>query len=91
MPLRTEVGKPHGIPADVASEVYFHLLEQPHEKQRKSYKNENRHLLPNPLIVAPKPEHMHTIEGGICTVKLVYENSEELPERNFVYLVVLTN
>lgn len=51
----------------------FHLLEQPNETQRKSYKNENRCILPNPLIICQR--HPSTdqpmIVGGNVTVKLV--------------------
>jgi hypothetical protein len=40
---------------------YFYLTEQPDEKQRKAYKNENRYILPNPLTVALlKSQGIHT-------------------------------
>jgi hypothetical protein len=42
MALKTEKEEP---------QQYFELLYQPNEKQRKSYKNENRYILPNPLTI----------------------------------------
>lgn len=51
----------------------FVLLEQPNVRQRKSYKNENRYLLPNPLVVALRDdltEKNFRISDGIATVRL---------------------
>jgi hypothetical protein len=62
---------------------YFELLYQPNEKQRKSYKNENRYILPNPLtIVLSKPmkEKKVRIDKGTVTVSLLYDTGEELEE-----------
>lgn len=61
----------------------FDVIHQPNEKQRKSYKKENRCLLPNPITIALKDKYtnmtgQHKIEGGRVTVRLVYENKEEL-------------
>lgn len=62
---------------------YFELLYQPNEKQRKSYKNENRYILPNPLTVVLN-KHMKEkkvkIDKGSVTVSLLYDTGEELEE-----------
>jgi len=61
----------------------FMLLEQPNEVQRKSYKNENRCLLPNPLTICQKeflPEDKRgqvPVDGSV-TVSLVDQDGEEL-------------
>jgi hypothetical protein len=52
----------------------FRILTQPHEKQRKSYKSENRYILPNPLTVCTlrnEPELQGTV-----VVRLVYDTLE---------------
>lgn len=62
---------------------YFELLYQPNEKQRKSYKNENRYILPNPLtIVLSKlmKEKKVKIDKGTVNVSLLYDTGEELEE-----------
>lgn len=51
----------HMFPAKVEGENHFHLLEEPGARQRKSYKNENRYIVPNPLTVCLKPESMKKI------------------------------
>jgi len=75
------------VPARVKSETtedhYFELLYQPNEKQRKSYKNENRYILPNPLTIVlskEKKEKRVKIEKGTANVKLLYDTGEELEE-----------
>jgi len=63
----------------------FILVEQPNDIQRKSYKKENRCLLPNPLIVCMRelkeeerldPPH---IMDGVVSLKLVNNDGSELP------------
>lgn len=62
---------------------YFELLYQPNEKQRKSYKNENRYILPNPLTIVLS-KHMKEkkvkIDKGTVIVNLLYDTGEELEE-----------
>jgi hypothetical protein len=60
------------------------LLEQPNEVQRKSYKNENRCLLPNPLTVCqkeflPEDKRGQIPMDGTVTVTLVDQDGEDLP------------
>jgi len=61
----------------------FTLLEQPNEVQRKSYKNENRCILPNPLNICLREgfseERKAQILDGNVTVTLVDADGEELP------------
>jgi len=59
----------------------FFLLDQPNEVQRKSYKKENRCLLPNPIIIGPKPSQDASGEilDGMVSVKLVNGDGEDLP------------
>jgi len=60
---------------------YFELLYQPNEKQRKSYKNENRYILPNPLTIVmskSKRDKKIKIDKGAVTVSLLYDTGEEL-------------
>jgi len=54
----------------------FALVEQPSTRQRKSYKNENRYIVPNPLSVAAKsvPFDYPNILRGMVTAKLVDED-----------------
>jgi len=62
---------------------YFQLLHQPNEKQRKSYKNENRYILPNPLTVCltrQVGENLPDIKQGTVTVQLLYDTGEELED-----------
>ena len=51
----------------------FVLIEQPNEKQRKSYRNENRCILPNPLMISERTSNQDTlpkIENGTVLAKL---------------------
>jgi hypothetical protein len=48
----------------------FVLLEQPNAKQRKSYRNENRCLLPNPLTVGERNAGEPIILRGRVQVQL---------------------
>lgn len=73
----------------------FVLVEEPNQIQRKSYKNENRCLLPNPITVCPReikfgsdliakspstlPKSKKIVEGTV-SVKLVDRDGNELPE-----------
>jgi hypothetical protein len=63
----------------------FILVEQPNDIQRKSYKKENRCLLPNPLIICMRelkeeerldPSH---IMDGVVSLQLVNNDGSELP------------
>jgi len=61
---------------------YFYILEQPNEFQRKSYKNENRCLLPNPITICCRElgdEKIAEISDASASVCLVNEDGEELP------------
>jgi len=60
------------------------ILEQPNEIQRKSYKNENRCLLPNPITICQKEFIPDDKRGqlpmdGTVTVSLVDQDGEDLP------------
>jgi hypothetical protein len=70
------------------SSHYFELLYQPNEKQRKSYKNENRYILPNPLTIVMNKimkEKKVKIDKGSVTVSLLYDTGEELePNREHI-------
>jgi len=59
----------------------FKLREQPHETQRKSYKNENRCILPNPLIITTRDPHsdLARVIVGQVSVRLVSGDGKELP------------
>lgn len=59
---------------------YFKLLQQPNEKQRKSYINENRYILPNPLTIVPEDPNDNSKVEGVVSVCLLYENGEEFGE-----------
>eukprot|EP01119_Soliformovum_irregulare_P012638 TRINITY_DN3298_c1_g1_i2.p1 TRINITY_DN3298_c1_g1~~TRINITY_DN3298_c1_g1_i2.p1 ORF type:complete len:392 (+),score=61.18 TRINITY_DN3298_c1_g1_i2:101-1276(+) len=62
---------------------YFQILQQPNEKQRKSYRNENRYLLPNPMTVClakGQAKSAPEIKQGSVTVKLLYDTGEELED-----------
>jgi len=60
----------------------FILLEQPNVRQRKSYKNENRYILPNPLTICAREspgEKLPRILDGQVTVSLVNGDGQDLP------------
>jgi hypothetical protein len=61
----------------------FILLEQPNVRQRKSYKNENRYVLPNPLSICAREEvpgeKAPRILEGMASVMLVGAEGQELP------------
>jgi len=61
----------------------FLLLEQPNVRQRKSYKNENRYILPNPLTICPREESpgekLPRLIEGVVSVSLVGAEGQELP------------
>jgi hypothetical protein len=63
----------------------FILVEQPNDIQRKSYKKENRCLLPNPLIVCLKEltddqkKDPPVVLDGVVSLKLVNNDGSELP------------
>jgi len=61
----------------------FVLLEQPNVRQRKSYKNENRYVLPNPLTICAREEapgeKLPRIIEGEATVSLVNAEGQDLP------------
>lgn len=62
----------------------FVLLEQPNEIQRKSYKNESRYLLPNPLTIclrtplANEKELPQILDGNV-NVRIINADGNELP------------
>eukprot|EP01114_Cavostelium_apophysatum_P013639 TRINITY_DN3345_c0_g1_i4.p1 TRINITY_DN3345_c0_g1~~TRINITY_DN3345_c0_g1_i4.p1 ORF type:complete len:490 (-),score=94.42 TRINITY_DN3345_c0_g1_i4:44-1513(-) len=66
----------------------FILQEQPNARQRKSYKNENRYLLPNPLTICAREtapdERLPMISDGKVTVSLVDVHGSELPNKHAV-------
>lgn len=73
-------------PEDHSSSGLFILLEQPNEIQRKSYKRENRCLLPNPFIICmrelteeEKKSPPEILKGGVVHLKLVNADGLELP------------
>lgn len=74
----------HGMDAIPSQSVNFKLFEHPEEHQRKAYKNENRYILPNPLVIMQvKPEGvdmdcMPVLKDCEVSVRLVYLNGEEL-------------
>jgi len=63
----------------------FILIEQPNDIQRKSYKKENRCLLPNPLIICMKEltedqkKEPPIVLDGVVSLKLVNNDGSELP------------
>lgn len=70
----------------------FALHEQPSPRQRKSRRNENRFLVPNPLTICPREglpeEKLPKILGGYVTLKLANKDGEILPEDKQRILVV---
>lgn len=58
----------------------FKLLEEPEDVQRKAYKNENRYVLPNPLVVVQEGEPHKPIKDSVVSVKLVQSNGEAIEE-----------
>lgn len=56
----------------------FALREQPSQTQRKSYKSENRCLLPNPLTIYATTKNVDILEGS-ASVQLVDGNGTPLP------------
>jgi len=62
----------------------FFLAEQPYKSQRKSYKNENRYLLPHPLIIQAREEspedRLHKIRDGKVCVSLLDTDGKKLPD-----------
>lgn len=78
---------PLDSPSPVLSTIHsfnlgrFKLREQPHETQRKSYKNENRCILPNPLMIITRDPHsdIARVIIGNVTVRLVGGDGKELP------------
>jgi len=78
-------GPPLETTDNAATTNRFILVEQPNDIQRKSYKKENRCLLPNPLIVCRKElseeekKDPPVILDGVITLKLVNNDGSELP------------
>jgi len=68
----------------------FMLREQPKPKQRKSYRNENRYLLPNPTSVILTEEAKDrmgpSIAASSCTVTLLDGNGNRLPRQVSHYI-----
>lgn len=61
----------------------FFLLQQPYERQRKSYNNENRYIRPTPLIITLKKEFSSFIKElkGKVNVSLVNSEGKELDSK----------
>ncbi|PRP73487.1 hypothetical protein PROFUN_02496 [Planoprotostelium fungivorum] len=59
---------------------FFHLHQQPLPTQRKSYKSENRCLLPNPLVLYPSEPKEGVISDAVVSVRLVSDAGLDLPE-----------
>jgi len=58
----------------------FELLEQPKQRQRKAYKEENRYITPNPLKIVPlKGPIEPPITEGMVYVSLEDKDGDELP------------
>ncbi|KAH3761020.1 hypothetical protein Pelo_7181 [Pelomyxa schiedti] len=55
----------------------FRIIQEPYDIQRKSYKNENRYILPNPIIVAWAGSTEDTVTGTV-EVYLATETGEEM-------------
>jgi len=66
-------------------EPRFTMRDQPKPKQRKSYKNENRYLLPNPTQVIMTGERVDII-AATCTVKLLDGGGNTLARQSSHYL-----
>jgi hypothetical protein len=62
----------------------FYLVEQPQEKQRKAYQNENRHLLPHPLRIQYSGKASDIIEGRVTARLLIMTRNESGKGENFV-------
>jgi len=83
----TPITQPYAPPAPVLPPHFarFVLLEQPNEKQRKSYSTENRCLVPNPLVIAFRPDEDRTkIRGGTVTLSLGDKDGNELTQNQGV-------
>jgi len=66
-------------------EPRFTMRDQPKPKQRKSYKNENRYLLPNPTQVVMTGERSNIITAT-CSVKLLDGGGNRLARQSSHYL-----
>jgi len=70
-------------------EARFAMREQPKPKQRKSYKNENRYLLPNPtqVVLTEAAKGQGTwVTKAMCTVKLLDGLGNRLARQTGYYL-----
>jgi len=65
------------IPTSSPNSLFF-LMQQPREKQRKSYPNETRFLLPNPLILSANESISHKLQYATANVELVNEDGESI-------------
>lgn len=74
---------PPPVEATPKERARFTLLEDLYPIQRKSYKKENRCLLPNPITIALKEakdgEDLPPVLDGTVTVKLVDRDGRDLP------------
>lgn len=80
--LKSSSLMPDGLQRRLETSNRFSLHQEPNEIQRKSYKNENRCLLPNPLVVCLKDRdsrRLPRIIEGNASVKLVSSEGTELP------------
>lgn len=78
----TDISNNTNTNADSSSENMFKLSAQPYERQRKSYKSENRYVLPNPLLIVPSnAAHIPSDLSGTATVALADEKGEAFPDQ----------
>jgi len=69
----------------IISNHVFELDKQPNEKQRKSYKNENRFILPNALTIQRKRNiQPQLIQNASVLVGLCFENGEQLDAMSYI-------
>eukprot|EP01119_Soliformovum_irregulare_P012123 TRINITY_DN3131_c0_g1_i2.p1 TRINITY_DN3131_c0_g1~~TRINITY_DN3131_c0_g1_i2.p1 ORF type:complete len:351 (-),score=70.94 TRINITY_DN3131_c0_g1_i2:70-1122(-) len=78
------MGVSHSPPPLYTDSQYFLLVEQPLENQRKSYRSENRCILPNPLTIScrefitDQADKRPLIADGQVSVKLVEIDGSDL-------------
>jgi len=69
----------------LVSSTRFYIVHQPNERQRKSYKNEQRFILPSPLMVALREQSDGMSEPlieGVVEVKLTDENGDIIEDQS---------
>eukprot|EP01105_Mastigella_eilhardi_P011724 TRINITY_DN2693_c0_g1_i1.p1 TRINITY_DN2693_c0_g1~~TRINITY_DN2693_c0_g1_i1.p1 ORF type:complete len:365 (+),score=138.68 TRINITY_DN2693_c0_g1_i1:150-1244(+) len=76
VPLGLGLGLALPLPLPPPRLHMFKLVQEPNETQRKSYRNENRYILPNPLIITWSGSP-HAEVTGMVYVSLAMENGED--------------